>query len=128
MIAAHPEAARAKLEASRRDLLLRAANLANALHDGSYGRGRATWVTAGLRAARAAVGLWSAVELAPGPWPRCALCDARVERASITQDVARCSTIVAVRCHGEAETMTFRDELLEDLHGRDLVAFRGAAR
>lgn len=61
-------------------------------------------------------------------WPRCALCDAPVERATITQDLARCSTVITAQCHGERETMTISDALLEDRGHRDLVAFRGAAR
>lgn len=157
----------------RHDLLLRAANLANSLHDPRFGRDRLTAVAAAfaLRTARAGAahvarasirpwsiadhvaaspaspasprltlghdagrlvlhrgaGLWSELVTAR-PWPTCAVCNAPVECATITQDVARCATIVAVACHGEHETMTISDELLEDRGHRDLVAFRGAAR
>ncbi len=158
---------------ARHDLLLRAANLANSLHDPRFGRDRRAEVdtlAALLRTARAAAahvarasirpwsiadhvaaspaspasprltlghdagrlvlhrgaGLWSELVTAR-PWPTCAVCNAPVECATITQDVARCATVITAQCHGERETMTISDELLDRGH-RDLVAFRGAAR
>lgn len=148
-------------------LLLRAAALANSLHDPRFGRDRRAEVAA-LRTARAGAahvarasirpwsiadhvaaspagprlalghdagrlvlhrgaGLWSELVTA-GPWPTCAVCNAPVECATVDRDVARCSTVITAQCHGERETMTISDELLEDRGHRDLVAFRGAAR
>ena len=135
MTAAHP-AARVRL-----DLRLRAAELTCALHASRiWSVVSASDTLAALRTARAAAahvarlavlhrgaGLWSEL-VAVAQRPTCAVCDAPVEHASVARDVARCSTIVAVRCHGETETMTIADWLLEDHDHRDLVAFRGAAR
>jgi hypothetical protein len=45
-------------------------------------------------------------------WPRCAVCDAPVEKMTAGRDPLRCKTVYTVACHGQTETMEIDDSVM----------------